>query len=64
MPPDEEMYLHTLDIEAYEAALAAAVNSLSKSDLVTNDRLKTLAGEDGVVAQAAARLLATRVRAA
>jgi hypothetical protein len=60
---DEEMYLHTLDTEAYEAALAAAIKSLSESDLLGNSRLRKLAGEDGVVAEAAAKLLATRVRA-
>ena len=49
--------LHTLVTEAYEAALAAAKKSLAASDLKTPTRLKVLAGEDGVVAEAAQQLL-------
>jgi multidrug resistance efflux pump len=57
---NETELLHTLDIEAYEAALDAATKSLRKSDLVTDERLARLAGEDGVVAEAAKALLDSR----
>lgn len=54
---DDALYLHTLDTEAYQAALEAATRSLRESNLVTREHLETLAAEDGVVGEAAARLL-------
>jgi len=54
---NETELLHTLDTEAYEVALAAAIKSLKTSDLVTDSRLALLADEDGVVAEAAQALI-------
>src|SRR5690349_18802745 len=59
MTIDEPMYLHTLDTEAHEAAVLAAKDSLRRSDLVNDARLKELAEQDGggAVSEAAQALL-------
>ncbi len=53
----EVEYLHTLDSEAYAAALVAAKRSLAGSDCSSPKRLGQLASEDGVVAEAARAVL-------
>lgn len=56
---DEALYLHTLSTEAYEAAVAAASESLQSSDLYSVERLRILAQFDAgdVVSEAARALL-------